>query len=443
MCIAVTKQRGTWVRDLHVDVEQRVEPVCSPQLLDPAREELGRGAVDWAIRLGRDVAARAVLNFPEFGSGAPQLATLRLGTESAAIIAMLGIDRGDGETPEITEDAIRAIQDWVHRGIPLHIIWAAMRQGHSWLAEGYMRACVESVPIAEQPDQLQLTSEVLFNFVNRFSAAVGREYGAEHERWIMSTVAARDEVVRSILDGKITDTSDAENILHYTLSHRQHIGVVLWADTVDGASGSALHSSAMALLHAAGAEQTLLVPHGRHSMHGWGNSIRPLIGQGTDFPMLAAGVRAAVGTNHGGVDGFARTHEEAAASKRVTEILPGISEPIVDFPSVHLLTLLAQDKGKATYFVQAELSDLAGDDAQHSELRKTAIAYLRHRRSPLAAAQELFVVRNTVAYRLKRVEDLLGHSLDERTLETWAALVLKESLVCGTSATREELSSRP
>jgi DNA-binding PucR family transcriptional regulator len=159
--------------------------------------------------------------------------------------------------------------------------------------------------------------------------------------------------------------------------------------------------------------------------------------------MLASGVRAAVGTNHGGVDGFARTHEEAAASKRVTEILPGISEPIVDFPSVHLLTLLAQDKGKATYFVQAELSDLAGDDAQHSELRKTAIAYLRHRRSPLAAAQELFVVRNTVAYRLKRVEDLLGHSLDERTLETWAALVLKESLVCGTSATREELSSRP
>ena len=113
MCIAVTKQRGTWVRDLHIDVEQRVEPVCSPQLLDPAREELGRGAVDWAIRLGRDVAARAVLNFPEFGSGAPQLATLRLGTESAAIIAMLGIDRGDGETPEIPLNAgVRFLTCW-------------------------------------------------------------------------------------------------------------------------------------------------------------------------------------------------------------------------------------------------------------------------------------------------------------------------------------------
>src|SRR5215207_1110580 len=115
----MTLNRGRWVRTLRVDADERVEPVCATSFLDAARNQIGHDALYWAIRLGYDIAIEALKNFPEFGDGPAQVDTLRLGTESGAVIAMLGIDAGDLDTPEITVDAIRAIQEWVHRGITL------------------------------------------------------------------------------------------------------------------------------------------------------------------------------------------------------------------------------------------------------------------------------------------------------------------------------------
>jgi PucR C-terminal helix-turn-helix domain len=427
---SVTFKPGLWVREVRVDPDERVDPVCSSSFLDAARSEVGQEAVDWAVRLGFDIAIRAIANFPEFGKGAAQIDMLRLGTESAAVIAMLGIYAGDIDTPTITDDAIRAVHDWVHRGVPLSVIWAAMRLGHSQLAEGYMRACVEVVAVADQPDQLRLASEVLFSFVDRFTAAAGREYGIEHERWIMSTVAAREAQVELILAGKCSDTAAAENSLRYQLSHRHHIGLIIWTDSLDASGNSSLHKSVLGLLRAAGAEQTLLVPQGGHSVYAWGNSTAPLrIDSVNDPDLLLPGVRAVAGMSHPGQDGFAKSHREAFAARTVTDTLPGIDAPVVDFSSVHLLTLLGQDRAKAEYFVDTELGGLAEDDPQLAELRKTAAAYLRLKRSPLAVAHELYIVRNTVAYRLKKVEELIGHPLDERTLETWVALILRDNLI--------------
>ncbi|MGW5152779.1 PucR family transcriptional regulator [Rhodococcus koreensis] len=422
--------QGHWVRQLRVEPGTQIAPVCSPAVLGPAIEQVGQDAIDWAIALGHTIAVRAAEVSPRFGKGPAQIATLRLGTESAAIIAMLGIDSGSIDTPAITEDTIRAIQDYVHRGIPLPTIWASVRQGHAWLAEAYMRACVEHVPVAEQPTQLQLAVEVLFNFVDRFSEAIGREYGLEHERWVMTTVAARDEMVRTILAGDCGDVPAAENILHYSLAHRTHIGVVLWADSSKAAEDSALHKIAVALLHAAGAEQTLLIPYGRSSMYAWGNSARPLSVAGDELASVLDkynGVRAAIGDTHTGLSGFVATHQEALEVREMIETL-GMRDKLIDFTSVHLLTLLAHNPARARRFVRMELGALAADEPQVAELRKTVAAYLRLKRSPLAVANELFVVRNTVSYRIKKAEELLGRSLDERTLETWVALTLKEVL---------------
>ncbi|PBC36807.1 hypothetical protein CJ179_43360 [Rhodococcus sp. ACS1] len=423
--------QGHWVRQLRVEPGTQIVPVCSPAVLGPAIEQVGQDAVDWAVALGHTIAVRAVEAAPEFGKGPAQIATVRLGTESSAIIAMLGIDSGNIDTPAITEDTIRAIQDYVHRGIALPTIWASVRQGHAWLAEAYMRACVEHVPIAEQPTQLQLAVEVLFDFVDRFTEAIGREYGLEHERWVMTTVAARDEMVRTILAGDCSDVPAAENTLHYTLSHRSHLGVVLWAETSRAADDSALHKIAIALLHAAGAEQTLLIPYGRASMYAWGNSTRALTGTPEELNSLLGkynGVRATLGSPQGGLTGFAVTHQEALEARDISEALPGIRAQLIDFTSLHLLTLLAQNPAKADRFVRVQLGALAADEPQAAELRKTAEAYLRLKRSPLAVANELFVVRNTVSYRIKRAEELLGRSLDDRTLETWVALILKDAL---------------
>ncbi|MGW5110618.1 helix-turn-helix domain-containing protein [Nocardia sp. NPDC004123] len=98
------------------------------------------------------------------------------------------------------------------------------------------------------------------------------------------------------------------------------------------------------------------------------------------------------------------------------------------FDDVRLMSLLVHDIAEARRFVVDELGELAADTAHNADLRKTAASYLRLKRSPMAVAGEMYVVRNTVSYRLKKAEELLGHSLDDRTLETWVALVLMEAM---------------
>ncbi|MGW5110617.1 hypothetical protein [Nocardia sp. NPDC004123] len=272
----MTAVRGDWVRKLRPEPEWHVEPVCSPAVLAPAIEQVGPDAVAWAVHLGYEIAERCVEMFPVFGKGAAQLATVRLGTESAAITAMRMIDCGDTLTLAITAETVRAIQDYVHRGIPLPVVWKAVRQGHAWLADAYMRACVETVPIDEQPPQLQRSSEALFEFVNHFMDDISSEYSAEHERWVMTTVAAREDTVKSLLAGTNTDTPAAESVLHYHLAHRVHLGVVLWFERPAASDDSTLHKVAASLLQASGAEQTLVLSRGMSALHAWGNSVREI-----------------------------------------------------------------------------------------------------------------------------------------------------------------------
>ncbi|PND51833.1 MULTISPECIES: CdaR family transcriptional regulator [Rhodococcus] len=439
----MTVHQGTWVRRLRVEPDARVEPVCSPAVLEPAIAQLGADAVDWAVRLGHDIAVRCVDVFPEFGKGPAQVATVRWGTESAAIIAMRVIDSGELVGEPMTEDTARAIQDYVHRGIALPVVWAAVRQGHAWLAEAYMRACVDVVSVADQPAQLQHASEALFGFIDKFSDDIGHEYGAEHERWVMTTVAAREEVVTAVLAGTCTDVRGAEQVLHYVLAHRTHLGLILWFDRPATADDSALHKIALALLHAAGAEQTLIMPHGLSSLYAWGNSIRALEPDQLKSVLDAnPGIRGALGSPRRGLDGFVRTHEQAREARAVADALPGVPDALVSFDEVRLLTLLVHDMDKARRFVDDVLGELAADDPHIEDLRKTAAAYLRLKRSPLAVANELYVVRNTVSYRLKKAEDLLGHSLDEYTLETWVALVLKDNMGITDSGDVREMKKR-
>ncbi len=61
-----------------------------------------------------------------------------------------------------------------------------------------------------------------------------------------------------------------------------------------------------------------------------------------------------------------------------------------------------------------ELRMLKDYDAQHhTDFYHTLYAYLKNERSPLATAKELNLHRNTLAYRLKRLEELLNSDLND------------------------------
>jgi DNA-binding PucR family transcriptional regulator len=78
--------------------------------------------------------------------------------------------------------------------------------------------------------------------------------------------------------------------------------------------------------------------------------------------------------------------------------------------------------------VESELGELAAPDDYMARLRATLRVYLDENASPARTAGRLSVNKNTVVYRVAKVEEILGHGLAERRSELDAALRLADVL---------------
>jgi purine catabolism regulator len=95
-----------------------------------------------------------------------------------------------------------------------------------------------------------------------------------------------------------------------------------------------------------------------------------------------------------------------------------------------LLSPLAAGPGLAN-FVEGELGPLlSGDRQQPAYLLQTLDAYLHANGNKIATAQALHLQRRSVYYRLEKIEELLGRSLDdpEQRVRLYIALRAQEIL---------------
>ena len=76
--------------------------------------------------------------------------------------------------------------------------------------------------------------------------------------------------------------------------------------------------------------------------------------------------------------------------------------------------------------VAVELAGLLGHDESTVRLRRTALAFLRSGANARAAADLLGTHRNTVLYRVRRAEELLGRPMDDGRLRLELALTLAD-----------------
>jgi len=96
-----------------------------------------------------------------------------------------------------------------------------------------------------------------------------------------------------------------------------------------------------------------------------------------------------------------------------------------------LLMPLLQAGPDLANFVESELGDLVRYDQEHrSELLRTLDAYLQTNGSKAATAEMLFLQRRSVYYRLTRIEQLLGRSIDapDQRMQMYLALRAREVL---------------
>lgn len=423
------KSAHSWVRELKLVDEPLEAPACRPETIAMLVGHVGEGAAEWAVALGKRIAERAIRQFPDFGGWPGAESTLRLGTEHAAISILRSIDAGELIYTPKSADIRSMVHDYVQRRVPMERIWHGMRSGHAWLTEEFMAACKALTDRDNSPEELEYVSQRAFEVVTTFAAEVGELYRVENDAWLHSAEFARDEVIRSVLVAEEIDEDSASHVLRYSLA-QHHVSCVA---TAPGSAASSVDPAAHAteVLGALGVNTTMIVRRSEGEVHAWGGSNRRV--SRTEADEIAAMTTVGdgtvtVGLGGRGADGFRRAFHEASRAASIVASLGCPPQSVVTYNQVCLVGLLLENREEATEFAERELGKLAGRSQQMTALRETLLAYLEHRHSPRSAAEKLYIAKNTVIYRIKKAEELMGHSIDERPAETWAALLVAQAL---------------
>ncbi|MET7743356.1 helix-turn-helix domain-containing protein [Streptomyces sp. NPDC005385] len=410
-----------WIQQLAPSpAEAPPAPASSARTLAEASDGLGPRPVAWAVGVG-DLLARVIVGeVPELGGGTEPFETLRMGTEAATLHALLLLADPSADR-DIPEESLLGDREFARRRLGLDKMLRGIRVAHAALAQALMTACRQRAALSEQAEEFRRISESLFAFVDEFSSRMTSEYLDEHDRWLTSGAAAREETVRAILDGRPVREDHARELLGYRIEGHHLAVIARCASPAEGATGDLLRATAD-VLRRRGCATPLVLPTGRTTVWAWGEAQAPLPGQGLSEHAYPQGFRFAFGSVRQGLSGFRQSHEDARHAVRVMEVNPAGTGTGVDYPDIELPALLSTDLPSLRRFVSDELGALAADTPQAEQLRRTLRLYLRHERSLTVAAAELHVARNTVTYRVKRAQGLLGHDVASRLPEVMAAL---------------------
>ncbi|MFE6764800.1 PucR family transcriptional regulator [Streptomyces sp. NPDC057689] len=409
-------------------------PASSGTTLAEATGRLGEGPVAWAVVVGAELARVIIREVPELGGGPAPFETLRMGTEASVLRALLLLADPTADRV-VPEESLLGDREFARRRVGLDKVLRGIRVAHAALARALMAACGERAAPDDRAEEFLRISELLFGFMDEFSSRMTTEYLTEHDRWLASGAAAREETVRAILDGQPVREDTARELLAYRLEGR-HLALVAWCEGPAGGATGDLQRAAADLLHLRGCSSALILPTGRTTLWAWGDPQAPHpagMPAGATYP---EGFGFAFGSVRQGLTGFRQSHEDAQHAARVMRLNPGGTGPVVDYPDVELPALLSADLPALRRFTGDELGALAADSPHAEQLRRTLRLYLRNERSLMAAAAQLHVARNTVTYRVKRAQELLGHDLTARLPEVMAAL--EAARVLGPAVLRPE-----
>ncbi|MFD6155906.1 PucR family transcriptional regulator [Nocardia sp. NPDC060256] len=258
-------------------------------------------------------------------------------------------------------------------------------------------------------------------------------YMAERERVLRAALNRRTETIRALLAGDELDLEQASARLGYRLGQR-HLAFVLWTDERESGSADSevvgvLERVATRVAAEIGSGRVLTVASGSSGMWAWAglDDLADAAREPGAVESVAAGlvespVRVAFGVPAGQVAGFRQSHREAVAARQVAERGPAGTARVIGYREVEIAYLAGADDAAMRGLIGRELRTLSGSDPNAARLRETLHAYLKSHRSPEATAKLLGVHKNTVRYRIQRIEELLGHPIEQRSLPLEVAL---------------------
>lgn len=388
-------------------------------------EELLAADLDASMASYADgVLARVREELPQLVADRELAALASAGTAAVlrefAVVLRIGLVRGFHAPAQ----ALLFGQMLARAGVPLAQVLRSYRLGQETM---FARAAelAAAHALADPAAAIARLGVLSFAFADAMMSDVAAEFEREREAVIRSSFARRDAAIHALLAGAAVDVDAAEQALGHRLRGR-HQALVAWRAA--GADGDApdLPELLRAALRDAGAGRPLLLAEGpvvtAWVTPGEGAVDWALVGE----RLTAAGAQAAVGEVAGGPGGFVRTREQAQLARDVARRDP--ERRLTHYPDVALAALLTRDGAVARAFAADELRGLGGAASAVGAVRATVAAYFAAGHDQTRAAARLGVHRNTVARRLARAADLLGHDLTTRVREVEAALAVVETL---------------
>lgn len=399
-------------------------------VLQPAAVELA----DRATELADAVTAYTSERLPDLPANAEGMEANRASTEVSirifAEVLRSGADPADAVS--LGTATLDYARDGAQHGIPLTILLRSYRLGHAATSQ-HLNAILanHAADQAELNLATELCSAWLFAYVDAALCLVEEVYAEERERWVRSAAASQAETIGTILAGHPIDIDVAGRRLRHELD-RVHVGAIAWLDAhEEGRDTLALLEAAVRDIAATiGSRRVLLHPLGILSVAAWVSASSAIPARTLDELRLrtaaAHGVRVAVGEPARGIAGFRASHLEALEAQRIARLADCPAGSVTRFSDVSLCSLATADLDQARAFVERELGPLRAADETTRRLAATVRTYLDENGSRGRTAKRLTIHENTVAYRIRQAEELLGRSVDKRTLELRVALALAD-----------------
>ncbi len=343
-----------------------------------------------------------------------------------------GDPRGVAAPPE----AIGYAKEYVVRGLDFGLLQRAYRTAQGALAGMILERLRAATDDADHlADAMVFFNAWIFAWIEAIERQLTAVYMAEREQWVRGAAAVRAAEVRAILRGSPVDANAVSQRLGYELD-RFHVGYVVWSESAEDTPGGAqalfgeMEQVASAVAESLGARGGLTVAQGRHLACWAGRREVQHLGDLRVPRGAGKGLSVAAGTPAFGVDGFVLSHREALLARRISQ-LRGDRAARVTYPDLALEALMVDDIEAARRFAERELGPLAARDDSTLRLASTLAVFLEEGASFVRAARRLGVHTNTVTYRVRRAEELLGHGVGERQLELRMALRLARLMPSG------------
>lgn len=423
----MTKRSGgayDWITKLQGSPD--VAGVASLRVRRRTAELIGEAATNWAVETGSRMATYILQTLPDWpGTGSDEeLQVLHRATEASTLDTLAALFSGEGKHLWGSFEPIENVGWYVRQQVGLAEVIRNVHTGQEFLIQELMRAIADLVPETDRVDTISRMTRDVTSCWSGFIGRIGDEYRRQQEDWMRTSEGQKARLVQAILQRGNVDAAEASQVLGYDLT-QEHVCCLLWFEGLDLDAVRLLDFASIAreVAAAAGSTTHLSVNFSDYRLEVWLGSPTKSPAEVLRHGRWPTALHAAVGDRLPGVDGFRTSRAEAVSSSQVAA-RSGAAPAVIAYPDVELVSLLTCDFDRARAFVRRTLGPIARQDTRAQELRQTLAAWIDSAGSVTATSQALFMHRNTVNYRLRQLEDLLGQDWDRTRLR--CALTIAE-----------------